>query len=178
MKTKMNTAYLLMAFAILTFTGCSNDGVPGPAGMDGQDAAVYYSEWFSPTVWSGTSGDWYFSAAAPDLTKSVVENGVVLAYVWLAGDVYSSTTVRPLPAYALSANWSYLVHQYGTIEFTSDMITQPLLTHKFRFIAIPGSSVALKIAKRKYSTTSELTNMPYKEACTLFNVSDQQPIVK
>jgi len=112
------------------------------------------------------------------LTKSVVENGVVLAYVWLAGDVYSSTTVRPLPAYALSANWSYLVHQYGTIEFTSDMINQPLITHKFRFIAIPGSSVALKIAKQKYSTTSELTNMPYKEACTLFNVSDQQPIVK
>ena len=178
MKTKMNTAYLLMAFALLTFTGCSKDGTPGPAGMDGQDAAVYYSEWFSPTVWSGTSGDWYFSAAAPDLTKSVVENGVVLAYVWLAGDVYSSTTVRPLPAYALSANWSYLVHQYGTIEFTSDMITQPLLTHKFRFIAIPGSSVALKIAKQKYSTTSELTNMPYKEACTLFNVSDQQQIIK
>jgi len=178
MKTKMNTAYLLMAFALLTFTGCSKDGTPGPAGLDGQDAAVYYSEWFSPTVWSGTSGDWYFSAAAPDLTKSVVENGVVLAYVWLAGDVYSSTTVRPLPAYALSANWSYLVHQYGTIEFTSDMITQPLLTHKFRFIAIPGSSVALKIAKQKYSTTSELTNMPYKEACTLFNVSDQQQIIK
>ena len=178
MKTKMNTAYLLMAFALLTFTGCSKDGTPGPAGLDGQDAAVYYSEWFSPTVWSGTSGDWYFSAAAPDLTKSVVENGVVLAYVWLAGDVYSSTTVRPLPAYALSANWSYLVHQYGTIEFTSDMITQPLLTHKFRFIAIPGSSVALKMAKQKYSTTSELTNMPYKEACTLFNVSDQQQIIK
>ena len=178
MKTKISTIYLLLAITVITFTGCSKEGPQGPAGLNGHNAAVYYSEWFSPTVWSGTSGDWYFSAAAPDLTKSVVEGGVVLAYVWLAGDIYSSTTVRPLPAYAIGANWSFLVHQYGAIEFTSDMINQPLITHKFRFIAIPGSSVALKIAKQKYSTTSELTNMPYKEACTLFNVSDQQPIVK
>jgi hypothetical protein len=178
MKPKISTIILLLVFTILIITGCAKDGAQGPAGLDGQNAAVYYSEWFSPTTWSGTSGDWYFSASAPDLTKSAVENGVVLAYVWLAGDVYSSTSIRPLPAYAVGANWSFLVHQYGAIEFTSDMINQPLTTHKFRFIAIPGTSVALKSALLKYPSTSAIMNMPYKEACTLFSVSDQQQIVK
>ena len=178
MKTKFSTIYLLVAFTVITFTGCSNAGPQGPAGADGQNAAVYYSEWFSPTSWSGTSGDWYFSASAPDLTQNVVENGVVLAYVWLDGDLYSSTSVRPLPAYALGANWSFLIHQYGAIEFTSDMIIQPLTTHKFRFIAIPGTSTALKVASIKYNTRSKLINMPYSEACKLFNIKDSLQILK
>ncbi len=179
MKTKINTLYLLLAFTVITFAGCGQDGVQGPAGVNGQNADVFYSEWFSPTAWSGTSGDWYFSAAAPDLTQDIVENGVILAYVWLDGDLYSSTSVRPLPAYAVGANWSFLIHQYGSIEFTSDMINQPLTaTNKFRFIAIPGTSVALKSALSKYPTRSALMNMPYKEACTLFKVSDKQLMVK
>jgi hypothetical protein len=176
MKAKISTLYLLAAFAFFTFTGCSGqDGIQGPSGVDGQNAAVYYSEWFSPTAWSGTSGDWYFSASAPDLTQNVVESGVVLAYVWLGGDVYNSTTVRPLPAYALGANWSFLIHQYGSIEFICDMSTQPYnSSDKFRFIAIPGTSKALKTAAIKYNTKSKLMNMPYGEACKLFNVSDVQ----
>jgi hypothetical protein len=178
MKTKISTIFLLLAFTVITFTRCAKDGAQGPAGLDGQNASIYYSEWFSPAAWSGTSGDWYFSASAPDLTQNVVENGVILGYVWLDGDVYSSTTVRPLPASALGANWSFLIHQYGAIEFTSDMISKPLSTHKFRFIAIPGTSVALKSAIVKYKTINELKNMPYKEACVLFNVSDLQQIVR
>jgi len=175
MKTKISTIYLLLAFTVITFTGCSKDGAQGPAGLDGQSAPVYYSEWFSPTEWSGASGDWFFAASAPDLTQNVVENGVVLAYVWLSGDVYNSTTVRPLPAYALGANWSFLVHEYGSIEFTCDMSTQPFNAgDKFRFIAIPGSSVALKTAKLTYKTDSALLNMPYQEACKLFKVSQFQ----
>ena len=179
MKTKMNTAYLLMAFALLTFTGCSKDGTPGPAGLDGQDAAVYYSEWFSPTAWSGSAGDWYFDASAPDLDQSVVENGVVLAYVWLADDLYKSTSVRPLPAYALGANWSFLIHQYGSIEFTCDMSSQPFnASDKFIFIAIPGTSTALKTASIKYKTKSDLINMPYSVACKLFDIKDSLQILK
>ena len=178
MKTKISTIYLLLAFTVITFTGCSKEGPQGPAGLDGQNAAVYYSEWFSPTVWSGSAGDWYFSASAPDLTQSVVENGVVLAYVWLDGDIYSSTSVRPLPAYALGANWSFLIHQYGAIEFTSDQIIQPLTTHKFRFIAIPGTSSALKSAALVYKTRSELINMPYRDACKRFNIQDSQRLPK
>jgi hypothetical protein len=176
MKTKISTIYLMAAtFTFLSFTGCGKDGAQGLDGLDGQNAPVYYSEWFSPTAWSGSAGDWFFNASAPDLTQNVVEGGVVLAYVWLVGDVYNSTTVRPLPAYALGANWSFLIHQYGSIEFTCDMSTQPYNTSdKFRFIAIPGTSKALKTAAIKYNTKSKMLNMPYNEACKLFNVSDYQ----
>jgi len=179
MKTKIQTVYLLVVFTFLFLTGCTTEGPQGPAGDDGQNAAVYYSEWFSPTSWSGTSGDWFFSASAPDLTQNVVESGVVLAYVWLDGDLYNSTTVRPLPAYALGANWSFLIHQYGSIEFTCDMSTQPYNANdKFRFIAIPGTSTALKTAAIKYNTKSKLINMPYSEACKLFDIKDSLQILK
>jgi hypothetical protein len=172
MNTKITALFLILAFSTLAFTGCKNDGVQGPAGLDGQNATVYYSEWFSPSAWSGTSGDWYFDASAPDLTKDVVENGVVLAYVWLAGDLYGATTVRPLPDYAIGANWSFLVHQYGSIEFTSDMSSKPLIGHKFRFIAIPGTITALKSGSINNKTEAELRSMSYKDVCKLFNIHE------
>lgn len=170
MKTKINTIYLLAAFSTLVFTGCNNEGMQGPAG---QDATVYYSEWFTPADWSGDSGDWYFDANAPDITENIVENGVVLAYVSLAGDLYDATSVRPLPAYAVGANWSFLIYQYGSIEFTCDMTLKPLTTgNNFRFIAIPGSTLALKSATLKNKSGQELRNMPYKDVCKLFNIPE------
>lgn len=172
MKTKISNLYLIVAFSVLVFTGCQNEGTPGPAGLDGQNATVYYSEWFAPSAWSGTSGDWYFNASAPDLTKDIVESGVVLAYVWLSGDIYESTSVRPLPAYALDANWSYLISGYGSIEFTSDMFSKPLTAHKFRFIAIPGTIPALKSASTKNKSEEELRNMSYKDICKLYNIPE------
>jgi hypothetical protein len=172
MKSKITTIYLLLVFSTLVFTRCTNDGAPGPAGQDGQNATVFYSEWFSPSDWSGNSGDWYFDANAPDLTENIVENGVILAYIWLDGDLYDATSVRPLPDYALGANWSFLIHQYGSIEFTSDMNSKPLTSHKFRFIAIPGTIPALKSATMKDKSVEELRNLSYKEVCKLFNIPE------
>ena len=172
MKPKI-ISYLFVAFTALVFNGCKNEGMQGPAGLDGQNATVFYSEWFSPSAWSGTSGDWYFDASAPDLTQDIVENGVVLAYVWLGGDLYNATSVRPLPAYAVGANWSFLIHIYGSIEFTSDLSAQPLSSgNKFRFIAIPGTTTALKSASLKSKTEQELRNMTYKEVCKLYNIPE------
>jgi len=167
--------YLLAVLPILFFTGCASEGVQGPAGLDGQNgqnATVYYSEWFSPSDWSGSSGDWYFDASASDLTQNIVENGVVLAYVWLAGDMYDATTVRPLPDYALGANWSFLIHQYGSIEFTSDMGSKPLTGNKFRFIAIPGTIPALKSATINNKSEQELRSMSYHDVCKLYNIKE------
>ncbi len=170
MKAKITTIYLLVTFSIFLFTGCSKDAIEGPAG---QDATVFYSEWFTPSAWSGESGDWYFDANAPDLTEDIVENGVVMAYVWLAGDLYNANTVRPLPAYAVGANWSFLIYEYGSIEFTCDMNSQPLTTgNKFRFIAIPGTILTLKSAMLKNKSEQELRSMPYKEVCKLFNIPE------
>ena len=178
MKTK-NNIYLIIAFSILLFSGCKKEGPagqPGQAGQDGvngQNATVYYSEWFSPSEWSGTKSDWYFDASAPDLTQDIVEKGVVLAYVWLSGDLYKGLSVRPLPAYAVNANWDFLIKQYGSIEFTSDNVSAPLTSdNKFRFIAIPGTIPALKSASLKNKSEQELRNMTYKEVCKLFNIPE------
>jgi hypothetical protein len=171
MKKKINITYLIVAAIALIVSGCQKDGAQGEPGIDGQDATVYYSEWFTPSSWLGTSGDWYFNASAPDLTQDIVESGVILAYVWLGGDIYDGTAVRPLPAYAVDTNWSFLIHQYGSIEFTSDMVSKPGTTgNRFRFIAIPGTLPTLKSASLKGKTIQDLKSMPYLEVCKLLNI--------
>ncbi len=170
MKTGFRTLFLFTAIAAFVFAGCQKEGPQGPPG---QNAEVYYSEWFSPIAWSGGSRDWYFSASAPDLTQEIVENGVVLAYAWLADDVYGGTSVRPLPAFAVGANWSFLIHEYGSIEFTSDMFAPPLTTgNKFRFVAIPGAIYALKSGTPGYRSEKELKSMTYQEICRLYNIPE------
>jgi hypothetical protein len=144
MKTKI-MIYLFLVFSILVFTGCKEkeDGLDG---LDDLDATVYYSGWITPSAWLGTSTDWYFNIDAPNLTADIVERGVILAYASLDGDIYDAA-VRPLPAYAVGANWSFLIPDYAIIEFTSDMISQPLTTgNHFRYIAIPGNTETLKSA--------------------------------
>ena len=173
MKTAFRTLFFFAAISALLFAGCGKEGPQGPPGPAGQNATVYYSEWFSPTAWSGTSGDWYFAASAPDLSQEIVESGVVLAYAWLANDVYGGSSVRPLPAYAVGANWSFLIHEYGSIEFTSDMFAPPLTTgNKFRFVAIPGTIQALKSGSPGYRSEQELKTMSYKEICRLYNIPE------
>jgi hypothetical protein len=173
MKTGFRTFFLFATVSAFVFAGCKKEGPQGPPGINGQDATVYYSEWFSPTSWSGGSGDWYFAASAPDLTQEIVENGVVLAYAWLANDLYEGSTVRPLPAFAVGANWSFLIHEYGSVEFTCDMYAPPLTTgNKFRFVAIPGTIIALKSGIPGCRSKQELKDMPYKEICRLYNIPE------
>jgi hypothetical protein len=173
MKTGFSKLFLFAVVSALMLAGCGKEGPTGPQGAKGQDATVYYSEWFSPAAWSGGSNDWYFAANAPDLTQDIVENGVVLAYAWLANDVYEGTSMRPLPANAVGANWSFLIHQYGSIEFTCDSYAAPLTTgNKFRFIAIPGTIPALKSGASGYKSEQELRSMPYKEICRLYNIPE------
>jgi hypothetical protein len=173
---KTNT-YFKIGFLIL-FTGlffsCARGpiGPEGPQGTPGSDAVIY-SEWFSPSSWSGSSGDWYFDASAPDLTSSIVEQGVILGYVWLVGDLYKGAAVRPLPANAVDANWSFLIPgQYGKIEFTCDATDVPNTSNQFRFIAIPGGMTALKSAPLHGVSLKDLKSMPYKDVCGLLGVPE------
>ncbi len=170
----MSSAYWIMALSVLVFTGCKgNDGRDGFDGVDGASAPVYYSEWLTPSEWLGESGDWYFIVDAPDLTEDVVERGVILAYAALNGDVYgSNATMRPLPTYALDANWSFLISEYQTIEFTTDMLSLPGPDHLFRFVAIPGNIETLKSASNQNIGIEELKSMSYKDVCQLFNIPE------
>ena len=170
---KNSTIYLILAFTALLFSSCNDEGPAGRDGLDGLDATVYYSEWFSPSVWSGVSGDWYFDASAPDLNEDIVESGVILAYAWLADDIYEGAAVRPLPAYAIGANWDFLIPDYGSIEFTCDMVERPLTSgNKFRFIAIPGNVPALKSGSLKSEREQELRKMRYQEVCKMFGIAE------
>jgi hypothetical protein len=167
MKAKINIIWLLLAFSVLVFTGCKEKDDD-----DGLETIVYYSEWITPSAWLGESGDWYFSVDAPELTADIVERGVILAYVSLVGDIYEAA-VRPLPAYAVEANWSFLIPDYEIIEFTSDMISQPVTAgNSFRFIAIPGSTDTLKSASMGKMSEQVLRSMPYKDVCKLFNIPE------
>jgi hypothetical protein len=173
MKTRLIAMCLLTVFSAFIFSGCSKEGPQGPAGINGKDATVYYSEWFSPSAWSGNAGDWYFAASAPDLTQDIVEGGVVLAYAWLAGDLYGGTSMRPLPCWAVGANWGFLIHEYGSIEFTCDLTAMPSTTgNKFRFIAIPGTIHAGKSATVGKKSVEELRSMSYGEVCKLYNIPE------
>ncbi|HSM47048.1 MAG TPA: hypothetical protein VK872_04475 [Draconibacterium sp.] len=167
MKAKINIIYLLLAFFILVFTGCKENDED-----DGLVPTVYYSEWITPSTWLGESGDWYFSADAPELTADIVEGGVILAYASLDGDIYEAA-VRPLPAYAVNANWSFLIPDYEIIEFTSDMISQPVTTgNYFRFVAISGNTEILKSASMGKMNEKVLRSMTYKEVCKLFKIPE------
>jgi len=174
---KRTTFILLFAITAVLFNACREDVVEGPPGRDGQDgldATVYYSEWFAPSEWLGVSGDWYFTASAPDLKEDIVEGGVILAYAWLADDLYDGMAVRPLPAYAVGANWSFLIPDYESIEFSCDMLERPLASgNQFRFIAIPGTIPALKSASTKGRSVEELKSMSYPEVCKLLNIPER-----
>lgn len=183
-----NKFKILFLFAVVTITWSSctkegpqgrpgRDGLDGQKGLDGNDgkdglnATVYSSEWISPTDWVDGGTDWYFDVNAPDLTQDIVENSVVLAYAWLAGDLYDGTTMRLLPAKALGADWGFLIHEYGKIQFTSTSIDKPAtIGNKFRFIAIPWTLTSPTTLKSV--AVKDLKSMSYKEVCKLYNIPE------
>ena len=174
MKTRTILFSLLIMSAIL-WTGCSQQGPEGPAGLDG-NANVTASPWYAPTAWTGSAGDWYFDVKNSAISQDIVESGAILAYVSLPGDLYNDYTVRPLPAYAIGANWDFLIpndgQSYGTIEFTSDMPNMPgIAGYNFRFILI-SSNYILKSASLTSPGLSDLKKMSYKEVCKFFNIPE------
>jgi len=175
MKTTTILFSLLISMSTFLLTGCSQEGPQGPAGLDG-NANVIASPWYSPAAWDGSSGDWYFDISNSEISQDIVESGAILAYVSLPGDLYNDYTVRPLPAYAIDANWDFLLpndgQSYGTIEFTSDMVSRPgTAGYNFRFILIPAN-YSLKSASLNSPGLSELKKMSYQEVCNLLGIKE------
>ena len=176
MKFKLISSMMLVASSLLLWTGCAKDGNTGPAGRDG-NANVIASQWYTPAAWNGQTGDWYFDVTNTAITKDIVESGAILAYVSLPGDLYNGYAVRPLPAYAISANWDFLIPNdgntnYGQIEFTSDMVNMPgTAGYNFRFILIP-SNIGLKSASLNTPTVSDLRKMSYQQVCKLYGIKE------
>ncbi len=174
---KISSFFLTLAsLSILFFSACVKEGPAGRDGLDGEDgldgnANVIYSQWYTPNAWNGETGDWYFQVASNSLSQDVVEAGVILAYTSLPGDLYPAA-VRPLPAYAIGANWDFLIPDYGMIEFTSDAISQPGTNdYYFRFVVIP-SNIALKSTAAKEEFKKQLLQMSYLEVCKKYNIPE------
>jgi len=173
MKLKAIVLIMLISAPAFLISGCQKEGPQGPAGLDG-NANVTASPWYTPDVWYGASGDWYFDINNSAISQDIVESGAILAYVSLPGDLYNDYTVRPMPAYAIGANWDFLLpndgQSYGTIEFTSDLLNRPETSgNNFRFILIP-SSYSLKSAPMNSPGLSDLKKMSYMEVCNLFGI--------
>ena len=141
---------LLLGICLLSLLLFSCKGSEGPAGADGPpgSANVQYSAWFSPGTWSGSTFDWFFDTTATGITQSIIDSGVVLAYMKLAND---SMLVRPLPAYPTYTSvyvYNYAIPSVGKIRFTvvtNDGLYIPSTLDKFRYVIIPGG---MKLAKQ------------------------------
>jgi hypothetical protein len=171
-------SFIMIVTTTIFWTGCGKEGPQGPAGLNGLDgnANVTASSWITPLDWAGSSGDWYFDVSSTIINQDVVEAGAVLAYISLPGDLYNDYTVRPLPAYAIKANWDFLLPNdgtnYGKIEFTSDMVNKPGTSgYNFRFIVIPASYI-LKSARLKSKSTTDLKNMSYHDVCMELGIKE------
>lgn len=186
-------SFVLLSLMIIGWTGCR--GPMGPAGYDGLDgrdgqngqngqngldgnANVTTSPWFTSPGWTWDNNDkvWYFDKENSAISKDIVENGVVLAYINVKGDVINDYTVRPLPAFAVNANWDFLLpndgnNGYGAIEFTSTLTDNPGNQDYFRYVLI-SSNYILKSARLKSTKMEDLRKMPYSEVCKLLNIKD------
>jgi len=172
MKTITSISNLLVISTLLFWTGCVKEG---PAGRDGTNglngnANVISSPWYHPVDWTGQTSDWYFQVSNSAINQDIVENGVILAYASLPGDIYAAA-VRPMPCWAIGANWDFLIPDYGLIEFTSDAPTKPGTTgYSFRFILIPASNF-LK-STQKIKVIEELRKMSYIEVCKKYGIPE------
>lgn len=170
MKTNLYLFIFLAVAASTTWSGCGKEGPAGKDGIDG-NANVIASQWYKPATWAGKTGDWYFDISCNEITEDIVESGVILAYCSLPGDIYDAP-VRPMPCYAIGANWDFLIPDYGQIEFTSDALYVPGTSdYYFRFILIPASNF-LKTSSGTNVTADELRKMTYHEVCTKYGIKE------
>ncbi len=166
MKTLRIFSTLGIVVSLLFLISC---GKEGPAGQPG-NANVIYSQWYTPNVWNGQTGDWYFDISNTGISQDIVEHGIILAYASLPGDIYPAA-VRPLPAWALGSNWDFLIPDYGQIEFTSDALTKPGTTgYTFRFVLVPANNSLKSSGGSSYA--DQLRKMSYLEICKKFGIPE------
>lgn len=146
------TKLFTLALAVVLFAACSKDGdkgeigETGPAGPAGPVGSpnVIYSDWFSPTAWTGSATQFSsFIKAAPGITEAIRNTGTILAYAQFVSD---GNNVRPLPATSVNGafitHWNFLSNAVGSLTFTcfgeNGSVMTPSTANKFRYVIIPG----------------------------------------
>ena len=193
MKKSILLSFLLLAVSFLTIN-CSKEGPVGPAGVTGAAgpagpagptgptgaSSVIYSPWFTSSVaWTTpglSSSDYSFDRAAPGITQTILDNGVVMSYVKLSTE---GSVVRTLPTTAFNINgfhfYNFLMPSVSTIRYTyifTDNPDIPTTTTQFRYIIIPGGVAGGRLpsgASHNYSA-EQLRGMSYEDVIKLFNI--------
>jgi len=177
---------VITALAVLAFN-CSKgpagpQGAAGPQGPAGPTGSpnVIYSPWFltgngwdSITNAPGYGAYGTFDQAASGITQSVIDNGVVLAYMkgdpttGLANDVF------PLPysiglGFGFTDLWDFVLNAPGNIRFLyksdNPWYLYQLAGISFRYIIVPGGVAGGRMLNLK--------KMSYQEVCRLYNIPE------
>lgn len=179
---------LLIALAFISFN-CTKEGPEGPAGATGPQgpagaagapgstgaqgpagtANVTYSAWFTAGAWIGSGTTFaYFDRAAPGVTASIRDQGVILAYTRLSGD---ATNIRPLPATS-GTGATYVIRNFfsnavGSIRFTAEgaAAVTPSAADEYRYVLIPGG-----VLGGRGTTTIDPRTLSYEEVCAMYNI--------
>ena len=164
-------------------------GPQGPAGSAGT-ANVIYSPWtgFDVANWSAPVNEFgkvmrIYSAAAPGVTQTIIDNGAVLVYFKTNGT--QDPSLLPIVQY----NIMEAVDQYvgsrlvvGTIEITfynignnvdPDIFTGDSTQNAYRYVIIPGGVAGGKnMETNDGKTSADFMHMSYKEVCQNFNIPE------
>jgi hypothetical protein len=169
MKNKIFATLLVFMFSVLLFNSCDLDNNVTPAPTS--QVEIFYSQWYTPTSWQGKAGDWYFDVTSTAISQDIVEGGIILVYMSVPNDLYPEA-VRPMPAFAIGANWDYLIPNYGKIEFTCDsQVAPPTQNIYFRFVVIPSGTQIT--AKKSKLSKEELLKMSYQDVCLLLGIPEK-----
>lgn len=159
---------VMIAFSLL-FINTSCEGGDGTNGVDGQDgnANVVASDWFTPNPYllspeSGGNDFLQHDIAVPEITKEILDNGVVLVYGRLesyAPSIWPTDQVTLMPITVKygdgiinnvdiwSANLSLGNIQIQVINDNNDYSFLPIdPKFNFRYVIIPSSKMIEKSA--------------------------------
>lgn len=168
---------MLAILAILTVSiSCTKTGATGPKGETGS-ANVTYSAWFTPSPYTKDTvfGIWGFNykQAAPGITQTILDSGLVLTYAKLAGYnalIWPAGQVGQMPVsltYVQGAQmtdtWSAL-STLGTLRIrfvnSNNYWTSISTAHQFRYIIIPGGKQGARRAALSYQEICRQYNIP------------------
>jgi hypothetical protein len=166
-------------------------GPTGPTGPAGT-ANVIYSPWtnFAAASWSAPSGgnpinERNYNIAAPGVTATMIDRGLVVTYVKTpAGNTYSLPVIffyNAGPAVQQYLDSRLFVGQIQLRFFNVSSITDPGTIDapaQYRYILIPGGVAGGRSAngekeveiRGQIYTETELKSMSYQQLCSLLNI--------
>ncbi|GAC1418330.1 MAG: hypothetical protein NVS1B13_07500 [Flavisolibacter sp.] len=142
---------------------------------------MIYSGWFPASKWVralDSVADYTFDKSAPTISTSIINNGVIMAYMKLVAD---SGAIRQLPATIITSNF-FAHHGYlippggGKLRFTFNNYggtNLPDTATQYRYLIIPGGLVGGRILLHgSLYTSQQLGGMDYSEIKQIFHLPE------